>query len=114
MAKFLQDVGAAIPYFNAAVTTTNETVQIGESLLFGYNIHNTTAADGFIQLFDALIADVTVGTTVPTYVIPVGANGVPSEDFVIPILFKIGIVIASTTAVTGATGAIQDVSLRIA
>ena len=55
-----------------------------------------------------------MGTTVPTYVIPVGANGVPSEDFVVPILFKIGIVIASTTAVTGATGAIQDVSLRIA
>lgn len=36
---------------------------------------NTTAAIAYLQIFTQLYSGVTVGTTVPTYVIPVAANG---------------------------------------
>ena len=77
---------------------------------------NTTAADAYVQLFDAaLAADVTVGTTVPSWAIQSDANdpsigdGLPTNG----IVFRNGIVAASTTTSTGNTGATQHVKFVI-
>ena len=77
---------------------------------------NTTAADAYLQLFDAASAsDVSVGTTVPDWVVQADANdpsvgdGLPTDG----IIFDNGIVIASTTTATGNTAATQHVRLAI-
>ena len=77
---------------------------------------NATAADAYVQLFDAaLAADVTVGTTVPSWAIQSDANdpsigdGLPTNG----IVFRNGIVAASTTTSTGNTGATQHVKFVI-
>lgn len=77
---------------------------------------NLTAADAYLQLFDAaLAADVTVGTTVATWWVQSDAND-PSVDDGLPnggLVFQNGVVIASTTTSTGNTGANQHVRLGI-
>lgn len=76
---------------------------------------NTTAAAAYVQLFDAAAAsDVTLGTTVPTYVLKSAASD-PSEG-ALPhngLVFALGIVAASTTTATGSTGAAQHVRLGV-
>lgn len=77
---------------------------------------NTTAAAAYLQLFDAAaVADVTVGTTVPRWVVKSAAND-PSTDPDLPaggLKFMNGIVIASTTTALGSTGAAQHVRVAI-
>lgn len=110
-----KDCAYSVYYFNDDVNATDVLVQAGETLLYGYTLHNVTAADAFLLLFNAAaIADVTVGTTVPDYVVPNAANGVASRAFTKPLYFALGLVIASTTATDGSTDAAQDVSLEIA
>ena len=74
------------------------------------------AADAFVQLFDAASAsDVTVGTTKPAWVVmtifaagPVsGGDGLPTHG----LLFRAGLVVASTTTPTGNTAATQQVRI---
>lgn len=77
---------------------------------------NTTAAAAYVQLFDAASAsDVTVGTTVPRWVVASAANSTSDGDGLANggILFDNGVVIASCTTVTGNTGATQHVRVVI-
>ena len=76
------------------------------------------AADAYVQLFDAAAAaDVTVGTTVPTWVVLTdfgagevsGGDGLPTHGLV----FRNGVVVASTTTSTGSTGATQQVRIAV-
>lgn len=84
-------------------------LKTGQALLCSCSYHNTTAADAFIQIFDAAaLADVTLGTTVADYEIPCAANGVDTVVFAVPIEFKNGICVFSTTAQNGSTAAIVD------
>jgi len=77
---------------------------------------NTTAADAYLQLFDkATAAEVTVGTTVPDWVVQSDAND-PSVGDGLPtsgLIFENGVVVASTTTATGDTGATQHVRLGV-
>lgn len=88
----LRDVGA------------KATLSVGKVTLAGLSIVNNQAAVIFVQLFDALLANVTLGTTVPDYEFSVAA----STSVVVPIatngvLFRTGIVVGSTTTEKGAT-----------
>ena len=68
---------------------------------------NTAAAASYLQLFDAAAAaDVTVGTTLPRVVLKSAAND-PAELLLDGCVFQLGLVVASTTAALGATGATQ-------
>jgi len=84
----------------------------GAIILTAAHAINTTAADAYLQLFDAAAAsDVTVGTTIPDWVImsDFGA-GLVSQDDMLPangLSFRLGLVAASTTTATGSTGATQ-------
>jgi hypothetical protein len=87
-------------------------VKTGRAYLFNWDIDNTTAADAHIQLFDAAaLADVTLGTTVPDYVIHSTSNANVTQALSKPISFVLGLCVFSTTTSTGNTAAIQDVSL---
>jgi hypothetical protein len=101
-------------YFNDDVAGTKQVVQVGPTLIYGYEIHNVSAADAFLLCYNKLTADVTVGTTVPDYVVPNAANAVKGKSLAVPLVFETGLVIASTTATDGASAAAQDVSLEYA
>lgn len=85
-------------------------LKAGEAYLTSCSYHNTTAADAYIQIFDAVqLADVTLGTTVADYVIVCKAHEGDGYSFPIPIKFALGICVFSTTAHDGSAAAIVDV-----
>ena len=76
------------------------------------------AADAYVQLFDAATAGaVTVGTTKPTWVVMTdfGAGEVSAGDGLPThgLIFKNGVVVASTTTSTGNSAATQQVRIAI-
>lgn len=97
------------PFFNDAVAGTKVVVKAGVGDLYFLKLVNTTAAAAYLQLFDQVTANVTVGTTGPDWAIRLTAN----ESVVIPVTawqFVNGLIIAGTTTPTGATGAAISVS----
>lgn len=83
-------------------------------LLLGIEVSNPNSADAFIQIFDAVAADVTVGTTTPDLSFFVPANGAMDKDFAsAPIQFHKAITYACTTTATGngdpATGLVVNI-----
>lgn len=102
--------GSLVKANSLAATAT--LVQGGPVTLTAIHAINTTAADAYIQIFDAAaIANVTVGTTVPDWVVMsdfgVGlvsvSDGLPTHG----LSFRNGLVAVSTTTPTGNTGATQ-------
>jgi hypothetical protein len=78
----------------------------------------SAAADIFLQMFDAAnTTDVTLGTTVPDWVVPLdsaaspvsGGDGLPTHGGE----FKLGIVVACTTTPTGNTGSAAHVRVWV-
>jgi hypothetical protein len=90
-------------------------VKTGNTLLYGYELHNVASADTFIQCFDkAALSDVTLGSTTPDYVIPVAANGIRGKALTKPLIFVLGLCIFSTTTTAGSTGAACDTIIEYA
>lgn len=79
-------------------------------------INNSGGTAAYIQIFDANLAtSVTLGTTVPDWVVKTPA-GDPSDGDGLPtngLLFVSGIAVASTTLPTGNVSATQHVKLGI-
>lgn len=76
----------------------------GRSHLVSWVFDNGNASDVYIQLFDLVAASsVIFGTTVPTAIIPIAANG-GSRDLASGWQFLNGIVAAAATTATGGTG----------
>ena len=84
----------------------------GPTHITSVSAHNTTAADAFVQMFNAAaLGDVTLGSTTPDYVIPIAANATLTSD--LSLLFGSGCCVFATTAVGGSTGAAVDVSFGV-
>jgi len=100
-------------FFNSAVDE-DPAVQVysTRTLVFYVHLINPNTTDVFCQMFDALIANVIVGTTVPTYsfIIPGGSGasnrGAFEQEFAVPLQFNTALSIAVTTGATtnGAPG----------
>jgi len=82
----------------------------------GVKAINTVAAISYLQMFDAAAAaDVTVGTTIPRWTVESpasgnsGATGIPDGG----IIFRLGLVVASTTTPLNSTGASQHVRIAV-
>ena len=102
------------PYSNTALGATAALVKAGRCSLGGYHLFNTTAAVAYVQFFNAAAAaDVTVGTTTPTFVLGLPASGGATRSLYRPSRFPLGMVIASTTTATGSTGATTVVQLDV-
>lgn len=94
------------PLFDAAVDETKAAAQIGYTQLGSIEIENPNTVVCYLQLFDALAADVTVGTTTPTLTlaIPKGDGtdgGLVTREYAMPPRFEKGLVYAITTTRTG-------------
>ena len=96
-------------YYNASVNATKAVVKASGTKVATINIDNIASnAITYLQLFDAVTANVTVGTTTPTAVFAVNtaaaSNAVVSHlTFNPPLYFKTGLVIAATTTATGSS-----------
>jgi hypothetical protein len=106
------DIKTSKTFFDDDVVATDVLVQTGPTELHGWDIHNAVAAVTFVVFFNAAaVADVTIGTTVPDYAISMVASGNAEAKLASPMLFPLGLVIASLTTTDGSTGAASDVSL---
>ena len=92
-------------YFNAALTSTKVEVATGKRHIHGWYIENTNDVTVYAHFYDAASADVTVGTTAPTFSVPIPAGGYADKftDFVLKRLGT-GFVMAITTDKTGVAG----------
>lgn len=104
--------GLPLP-FSASVNATKQQVKATAGLVYGWQILNNTAAIAYVQVFNLASASVTVGTTVPDYVIPLPGNSTTGAgatiNIPIGITHSVGITIACTTTRGGNTGATCDV-----
>jgi len=92
--------------YSAVVGGTKvEVTDDAESFVHDIVLGNTTAAVAYLQLFDADSADVTVGTTTPTYAFLIPASATVIINLSKPLHLATGFTIACTTTRTGSTGA---------
>jgi hypothetical protein len=82
--------------------STTATVSGAAGKFGGYMFFNPNNTVAYIQVFD-MTGAVTLGTTSPTFVIPLPAGGAANVEFTIGIGLTNGIKIAATTTATGAT-----------
>ena len=94
--------------FSALTDDTEVAVASKPCLIDSIHVLNETGADAYLQLFNALLADVTIGTTAPTLVVGVSPNDVQSITFRKPIRFNIGLVVGSTTERAGSSAALME------
>lgn len=87
-----------------ALLATVVSAATGLRKLGGYYIYNPNATVAYIQVFNkALVADVTLGTTVPDLVFAIPATGAANLELTNGRLMRLGIMIAATTTATGLT-----------
>ena len=84
-------------------TVTGQVVKIGEGEIAYFVITNGGVVDAYFHIYDALVADVSVGTTVPkaSFPVPAGADATHvgiCEYNGPPIHFEVGAVYACTTS----------------
>lgn len=96
-------VRSATPYYNAALLATKQAVKASAGSLAAYHIYNPNASDMFVQMWDLAAANVTVGTTAPTWVLWVPAGGALDAALPEPITFATALTIAATTTASGNT-----------
>ena len=101
-------------YYNGTVGATKIVVTAAPTLIQSISVLNATSAEAYLQLFDLATGAVTVGSTAPSLVFGVGAEGNPHFLFPKPIYFKTGLVIASATVRAGASDAVQEISITYA
>jgi hypothetical protein len=95
--------GGKTLYSNTALTNTKQQVKGSAASLYGWHIYNPNAAVTYVQIFNALSASVTVGTTAPDMVIGVPANSAVSLNDSLGLNFATGLTIAATTTFNGST-----------
>lgn len=103
-------------FSNGAVTTAVNVKQASGNL-YGWLIQNTNASVCYVQVFDSLAANVTLGTTVPKLFIPLGPNtGGPTQSSPTQLStlgFATALSVAATTTPTGNTTCATGVAANI-
>lgn len=87
-----------------ALGATPVAVSTTPGALAGFQLTNNNTADIWLQVFDAAVGSVTVGTTTPKQTFRVPGGGTADPDFDPPVSYATAITVAATTTPTGATG----------
>jgi hypothetical protein len=82
--------------------TTTATASAAAGKFGGYMFNNPNTGTAYIQIFDTTGA-VTLGTTTPTFVVPIPAGASANIEFTNGIAITNGIKAAATTTATGST-----------
>ncbi len=92
-----------VVYSNLAVTATKVAPLVGSFLVFNFTCFNADTNIAYIQFFDAVTADVTIGSTTPYFVLPLPAAGGIDSQLNCPKAFRHGIIFAATSTSTGSS-----------
>lgn len=95
--------GGWSPASLTALLATKTAVKAGAGTMGGYMFYNPNASVVYIQVWDVAIGSITVGTTAPTYVIPIPAGSAANVEFTNGIKHATEINVAATTTPTGST-----------
>lgn len=90
-------------FSNTALTNTKTAVKASAGKVYGWMIHNPSAATTYIQVWNVAIGSITVGTTAPTYTIPLPTGASANVFTDRGITHSTEINIAATTTPTGST-----------
>ena len=91
--------GTSIAKVNSAATTNATLIKSTSGRVYGYHFVNNTASVKYVRLYNLTTAP-TVGTSVPTVIIPIAANATAHIDMSVPMAFGTGISYAITGAGT--------------
>lgn len=86
-----------------ALTNTKTQVKASAGTVGGYIIHNPNTSAIWIQVWDVANGSITVGTTSPTWTIPIPAGSTANVEFTCGINHATAINVAATTTATGST-----------
>ena len=86
-----------------ALTNVKVAVKTSAATLGGYMFYNANPAAAYIQVFDIALASVTLGTTTPTYTIPIPPASAAHIEFTLGINHATAITVAATTTATGSS-----------
>lgn len=91
---------------DVSVDNTNQEVKATPGTVFYFLLTNGGTVDAWFHLYDALTANVTVGTTAPkaSFVVPAGTSSTVVGAYEYggpPLEFQVGIIYAATTTVGG-------------
>lgn len=102
-------------FYQGAVDEVAVQVSGEKANLYGFEVENNGASDVYLQVFDKLAVDVTVGTTTPDYTfrIPASSNfGKDSQQF--PLHYHgTGVTIAVTATRTGSGAPASDATVQM-
>lgn len=110
--------GNTVNTFDSSVTATAEAGPTSGCYLDFFEVQNPNTSQVFLQLFDAALASVTLGTTAPTLslLIPAGnagEYGARSEVMYRPPNFRTALTYAITTTATGSTAPTSACQLNL-
>ena len=109
-----QTTGGLTPFKSIDLDETEEAVKASAGQIYGFHVMNLASAKRYLKLYDATVATVVVGTTVPDITIPLPTQGDTNGagfTWTIPegIAFATAITAAATTGIadndSGAPGA---------
>lgn len=95
--------GGWTPKSLVALSNTKTAVNAAASTMGGYMFYNPNSSVVYIQVWNVAIGSITVGTTAPTYVIPIPATSSGHIEFTCGIKHGTEINVAATTTATGST-----------
>jgi hypothetical protein len=90
-------------YRNPALLATPVQVKSGGSRIHQYHFGNPNSATVFVHIYNALSANVVVGTTVPLATYMVAANAALDGYWPNSLTYSVGITLAATTTAAGST-----------
>lgn len=90
-------------FSNTALSNTKTAVKASAGKVYGWMVHNPSAATAYIQVWNVAIGSITVGTTAPTWTIPLPAGASANVMSERGITHSTEINVAATTTPTGST-----------
>lgn len=95
-------------YSNLAADETVVQVIATAVLVFNFLCYNPNGSAAYVQFFDALAADVTLGSTTPYFVMPLPPSGGLDTALVLPKRFRTAVTYAVTGTATGSSAPGSD------
>ena len=104
---------------DASVDNTNQVAKVGNGEVAYFQVTNGGTVDAYLHFYDALTADVTVGSSpapIATFLVPAGTAADHAGAYEYngpPIKFEVGLVYAATTTFAGGTNPTTKPALGI-
>lgn len=100
-------------YYNAALTNTDVAVKTSLGRIYGWDFYNPNSSDVYVNFYNALIANVTPGTTTPMFSLRIPANSGRDWNSTIPISMGAAITIAATTTQSGGAAPTSPIEAKV-